>query len=92
MKLQCFAPQQTSLEEVEGWYSTAYRKRTERTAITLNTAKKEKDTLRYITVIYPTAGKEAMPEITARFKSKTSEEGKMKLEVSIDGKKRILTY
>lgn len=92
VKLQCFAPQQTSLEEVEGWYSTAYRKRTERTAISLNTAKKEKDTLRYITVIYPTVGKEVMPEITARFKSKTSEEGKMKLEVSIDGKKRILTY
>ena len=86
VKLQCFAPEGTSLKEEEGWYSTAYRQRTPRTAISLNTPKTPTETIRYITVICPYLSPDQAPQIEARFTDSRQ------IEVSINQKTRILNY
>ena len=80
VKLQCFAPEQTEMKEEEGWYSTAYRQRTERTAVSWNTLKQSGSPVRYITVIYPYLRPAKAPAIEARFADGTT------VEVTIDGK------
>ena len=85
VKLQCFAPRHTVLKEEEGWYSTAYRQRTERTSVSLNTPKAS-EPLRYITVICPYRLPKGEPKIKARFA------GESRIEVSVDGQKRTLAY
>ena len=80
VKLQCFAPEQTEMKEEEGWYSTAYRQRTERTAVSWNTPKQSGSPVRYITVIYPYLRPAKAPAIEARFADGTT------VEVTIDGK------
>lgn len=92
VRMQSFAPQNTVLKEEEGWYSEAYLKRTKRTAISLNTDKTTGETMRYITVIYPTSNSKDEPKISARFKTKSNETNKMSLEVSVGNKKRIIEY
>ncbi len=92
VKLQCFAPQNTLLEKEEGWYSIAYRQRQERTAVAFNTDKKDKATIRFITVIYPATDSKAIPRISARFKGRAEESGKTTIEVTVDGKTQILEY
>lgn len=90
VKLQCFAPKKTTLKEEEGWYSVAYRQRTERTAVSFNTEKKEKENVQFITVIYPTKGTKGFPKIEAKIKSNSS--NTMEVEVSLNGKKQTLNY
>lgn len=90
VKLQCFAPGQTVLKEEEGWYSTAYRQRVKRTAVSMNTPKNDQP-LRYITVIYPYSSEEEAPEINACF-SEDKDGSQKTLEVNIDGKKQVLLY
>ena len=80
VKLQCFAPEQTEMKEEEGWYSTAYRQRTERTAVSWNTPKQSGSPVRYIMVIYPYLRPAKAPAIEARFADGTT------VEVTIDGK------
>lgn len=80
VKLRCFAPEQTEMKEEEGWYSTAYRQRTERTAVSWNTPKQSGSPVRYITVIYPYLRPAKAPAIEARFADGTT------VEVTIDGK------
>ena len=80
VKLQCFAPEQTEMKEEEGWYSTAYRQRTERIAVSWNTPKQSGSPVRYITVIYPYLRPAKAPAIEARFADGTT------VEVTIDGK------
>lgn len=84
VKLQCFVPEQTEMKEEEGWYSTAYRQRTERTAVSWNTPKRSGSPVRYITVIYPYLRPAKAPAIEARFADGTT------VEVTIDGKTRML--
>lgn len=84
VKLQCFAPEQTEMKEEEGWYSTAYRQRTERTAVSWNTPKQSGSPVRYITVIYPYLRPAEAPVIEARFADGNT------VEVIIDGKTRML--
>lgn len=92
VKLQCFAPQNTLLEKEEGWYSTAYRQRTERTAVAFNADKKNEETMRFITVIYPETDGKAIPSLSARFKGNASKEGKMEIEVTVGNKTQTLDY
>lgn len=92
VKLQCFAPTGTALEKEEGWYSTAYRLRTERTAVSFNADKKKDEATRFITVIYPATDSKAFPEVSARFGKMSQEQGKMTIEVTVDNKTRSLEY
>ena len=90
LKLQCFAPKKTTMKEEEGWYSVAYRQRTERTAISFNTEKKSKENVQFITVIYPAQNSKEFPEIEAKIKNNHS--GSMAVEVTLNGKKQTLKY
>lgn len=92
VKLQCFAPTGTALEKEEGWYSTAYRLRTERTAVSFNADKKKDEATRFITVIYPATDSKDFPEVSARFGKMSQEQGKMTIEVTVDNKIRSLEY
>lgn len=90
MKLQCFAPEGTGMKEEKGWYSTAYRKRMERTAVAFNMNKKDGKTVHYITAIYPFKEAGSVPEISAKLIGQ--EQDTLTVEVKVDGKKRTLSY
>lgn len=90
VKLQCFAPKGTTLKTEEGWRSTAYRKRVERTAVAFNVNKGNAEAVRYITLIYPTENSAKAPKLEAKFKNKKFDENALEVEVKIDGKKRKL--
>lgn len=90
VKLQCFGPKGTTLKKEEGWRSTAYRKRVERTAVAFNVNKDNAETVRYITIIYPTEERAKAPKLEAKFKNKKFDENALEVEVKIDGKKRKL--
>ena len=92
VKLQCFANKGTVLKEEEGWFSTAYRQRTKRVALSFNTDKKDKETVRFITVIYPAKDKKDFPDIKARIKNADQEQKSMEIEVTIHGSKQLLNY
>ena len=88
--LQCFGRKDMVLEEEEGWYSVAYRQRTARPAVAFNVEKKDKEPVRYITVIYPSKDAASIPQISAEFKE-VSADG-MVIEIEKDGVKKILSY
>ena len=91
-KLQCFTPAGTTLEEEEGWQATLYLVREKRTAVSFNVIKKEKTPIRYITVIYPGEDCGKIPEISAKFVDKQYDEKSLKIEVLLDGVKKVLRY
>lgn len=90
--LQCFAPQGTTMEEEEGWQATLYLVRSERTAVSFNVAKEDDKPVRYITVIYPTEDCSKAPKMSASFINQQYEEKSLKIEVSLNGVKKILGY
>lgn len=90
VKLQCFGPKQTTLKEEEGWYSIAYRQRTQRTAVAFDTEKRAGEDVQFITVIYPSKSGKEFPKITAKMKKCTA--GAMEVEISLNGKKQTLKY
>lgn len=90
VKLQCFVPKKTTLKKEEGWYSVAYRQRTERTAVSFNTEKKEKENVQFVTVIYPAKSTKDFPKMEAKIKNNSSDA--MEVEVSLNGKKQTLKY
>lgn len=92
VKLQCFAPKESTLREEEGWCSTAYRQRVERTAVAFDATKGSEEAVRYITIIYPTTDAAKAPKLEASFKNKKFDEGALAIEVKIDGKKQTLKY
>lgn len=92
MKLQCFGSKKIFLKEKEGWYSTAYRKRTARTAISFETDKDNAEAVRYITVIYPFEDPGHFPALEAKFLDEAFDEQGVKIEVTINGKKHQLKY
>jgi heparinase III protein len=76
----------------EGWFSPYYRVKHRRPAYTFGADKKTGETVRFITVIYPTnAIDPSAHKITAKYNGKPSDKG-AKLEVNIDGKKYLLSY
>lgn len=91
-KLQCFAQDGTTLEEEEGWQATLYLVREKRTAVSFNVAKEDAAPVRYITVIYPTEDCDKAPGISARFINPQFDETSLKVEVALDGVKRVLNY
>ena len=91
-KLQCFVPAGTTLEEEEGWQATLYLVREKRTAVAFNTEKKDDTPVRYITIIYPTKDIQSAPKMEARFLNGQFDENGLKVEVSLDGKKKTLEY
>ena len=91
-KLQCFAPEGTTLEEEEGWQATLYLVREKRTAVAFNTEKKNNMPIRYITIIYPTKNIKKAPRMEARFVTPQFDENKLEIEVTLDGKKEKLGY
>ena len=92
VKLQCFADKGTVLKEEEGWFSTAYRQRTKRVALSFNTDKKDKETTRFITVIYPAQNKKDFPDMKACIKNTDQKQKSMEIEVTINGSKQLLKY
>ena len=90
VKLQCFPERKGTMSEEEGWRSTAYRHRVPRTSVAFNVEKKNADPIRYITVIYPVKDTAAYPQLKAKFKNKTFDEKGVTVEVSVNGKKRLL--
>lgn len=92
VKLQCFAPQGTTLEEEEGWQSTLYLVRAERKAVSFNVPKEDDKAVRYITIIYPTEDSSKAPKMSATFINTQYDEKSLKIEVSLDGVKKVLDY
>ena len=92
VKLQCFTDKETILKEEEGWFSTAYRQRTKRVALSFNTDKKDKETIRFITVIYPSKNKKDFPDMKARIKNADQKQQSIEIEVIINGSKQLLKY
>lgn len=90
VRLQCFASKGIRIEKEEGWYSTAYRKRTKRTAVAFNLNKKDEKTVRYITAIYPFKKQGSAPRISAKIIN--HKPNALTVEVKINGKKNILSY
>ena len=92
VKIQCFAEKRMSLTEKEGWRSIAYRQRVPRTAVSFNITKNSSDAVRYITIIYPLEDTKTSPIFKAKFLNKAYDENSVRIEVSINGKKRQLAY
>ena len=69
-----------------------YLVREKRTAVAFNTEKKDDTPVRYITVIYPTKDIQSAPKMEARFLNEQFDENGLKVEVSLDGKKKTLEY
>lgn len=88
--LQCFGPKGMTMKSEEGWRSTAYRKKVERTAVAFDVNKNDNEPVRYITVIYPV--NEKSPQISAEFKNKKFDENALDINVKIDKKKYNLNY
>lgn len=92
MKLQCFAEKKISTREKEGWSSIAYRQRVARTSVSFDIVKESPAPVRYITVIYPVKDTASFPYIKAKYLNKEFDENGVKIEVSVNGKKRQLEY
>lgn len=90
VKLQCFGPDDCKMEEEKGWYSTAYRQRKERMAITFNAPKNDENAIRYITLIYPFKDKQKVPKLSAEFKE--AGDNKLEIEITVDERTRTLRY
>lgn len=92
VKLQCFSEKKISARQKEGWRSIAYRQRVPRTSVSFDVNKNSSEPVRYITVIYPTKDSSLLPTFKARFLNKTFDEKAVKVEVSVNGKKRQLEF
>lgn len=92
MKMQCFVPEGTVLEEEEGWQATLYLVREKRPAVSFSKKKQDGSPVRYITVIYPVNDIKDAPEMNARFISPQFNDKELKIEVSLDGKTEKLEY
>lgn len=92
VKLQCFSPAKLTIKEEEGWRSTDYRVRKERTAVSFNAGKKEGDAVRFITVIYPAEDAAKAPKFAAEFKDKGFDDRGLEVEVTVGGVTKRLKY
>lgn len=90
VKLQCFPEKKASLQEKEGWRSTAYRQRVPRTSVSFDVNKDNAEAVRYITVVYPVKDTAAYPVLDAKFLNKCFDEKGVEVEVSVNGTVRRL--
>ncbi len=87
--VQCTGSQKLDLEKREGFYSFEYRKKTARPNFTFTTDKKDDATVRFITVIYPDKSVEGY---TASGKILSATDKSLKVEVTVNGEKRELSW
>lgn len=92
VKLQCFPSGNATLEEEEGWQATLYLVREKRTAVSFNIAKKDTTPVRYITIIYPVEDNSQAPKMAAKFLNPQYDDKSLKVEVILDGQKKVLDY
>lgn len=92
VKLQYFAEKKISLKEKEGWRSIAYRQRVPRTAVSFDVENNFPEAVRYITIVYPVKDAASAPVFKAKFLNKGYDENGVKVEISVNGKKRQLMY
>lgn len=92
VKLQCFSDSKISMKEKEGWRSRTYRERVPRTAVSFDVEKGSPDAVRYITVIYPVKDTASAPRLKAKFLGKSFDGSGVRVQVSVNGKKRQLGY
>nr|AIA93289.1 CAZy families PL12 protein [uncultured Bacteroides sp.] len=78
------------MKRKEGWRSIAYRQRVPRTSVSFDVVKDTPEAIRYITVIYPVKDTVSFPKIKAKFLNKKFDEEGVRVEVSVNGKKRRL--
>lgn len=87
--IQCFGSQKLDLTQKEGFYSLAYRKKTARPNFVFSTDKKDDQTVRFVTVIFPDKEVGAV-NTSAKIISATDKA--MKVEVEINGEKKLLEW
>lgn len=88
--MQCFGQDGMKLTEEEGWYSTAYRKKTARTAVAFEVKKATDKPVRYVTILYPT--QEANDNIQLSADIQEVSANGLKVEVKVNGQSRTLSY
>jgi heparan-sulfate lyase len=91
--LKCFSASPVTLrKQAEGWRSTEYRQRVERTSVSFDVEKTASDAaVRYITVIVPIKSAAMAPKIEARFINAAYNPQSVDVEVIVGGKKRLLS-
>ena len=92
--LQCFCPDMAKMQmkKEQGWQSSEYRQKTERTDASFSQKKADNTPVRFITVIYPKhhAGKE---NVSAKFTDKGYSNDRLSISVKVGkNKKRTLSY
>jgi len=92
MKVQCFGDKGMTLKKEPGWYSTAYRKRSERLHVSFNVEKENLKPVRTITIVYPVHNSKDAPTLAAQFKNQSSDANGLEIEVQVNGKKQSLKY
>ena len=89
--VKTFANSPIELRKEEGWVSYAYRQKSERPAYAMHTVKRQPDTIRFITIIYPTEQPVKSKQIKAKL-LKTDHPNQVKLQVKLKGVKYNLGY
>lgn len=92
LKLQCFGPAGMSVRQEDGWYSEKSRNRRKRMRISFDARKDGAEAIRYMTVIYPVDAGGSVPRFHAEFGHVKFDENGLKVNVSVDGKSRVLSY
>ena len=87
--IQCFGSQKLDLTKQEGFYSLAYRKKTARPNFVFSTDKKDAQTVRFVTVIFPD---KEVGLVKAYAKIVSASDKAMKVEVEINGAKKLLEW
>lgn len=87
--IACSSASAMDLKQEEGWYSTAYRKKTARPSFSFNVNKKDEKPVRFVTVIYP--GKD-VKSVSAMGKVISSTDKSLKVSVKVNGKKQQLSW
>ena len=87
--IACNSASPMELKQEEGWYSTAYRKKTARPSFSFNVDKKDAKPVRFVTIIYP--GKD-VKSVSAAGKVISSTDKSLKVSVKVNGKKQQLSW
>ncbi len=88
--LQVFSPSSMAVLKEEGWVSYAYRQKAARDSFAFELEKKDKSTVRFISVILPTTKPEHLPKIKASFIRTQADE--LQVQVQINKKKYRVGY
>lgn len=92
MLLKTFSNQPQKMEEQQGWISYKAKEKFPRKAFSFLVNKKSDEPVRYITIIYPVKQASEAPDVKAVFLNKKFDEKNLKLSVTLENKKTILSY